>query len=253
MNKLPSNLFTLYGRQAVLEALHDTSLHPYKLHMADSNRREGAITDMLNLAQQAGIDVVWHTRLALSRISKNGKQDQGVALDLLMPNLQNEDALLAALRRGKPQRYLVLDGITNPQNVGMIIRSAAAGQINGVILPKRGCARLDALVIKASVGTFFKVPLFQCHALAPLLREAQQAGAKVAIMAADSAISLFDYSEKQHTLFVLGNETHGVSDELMQLADTRLMIPMANGVESLNVAMTATLIAYSSVCKDKEI
>lgn len=249
MHKLPSNLFTLYGRQAVLESLQDSTLTPYKLHMADSNRRDGAITEMLQIAQQRDIEVVWHTRLALSRISKNGKQDQGVALDLVMPNLADESALFAALKPRKTRRFLALDAVTNPQNVGMIIRSAAAGDIDGVILPKRGCARLDALVIKASVGTFFKVPLYQCNNLAQCLQQTQNYGCDVVVMAADSKASLFDYKTQQHSIFVLGNETNGVSREIMQLADTSVMIPMNKGVESLNVAMTATLIAYASLAK----
>lgn len=249
MNKLPSNLFTLYGRQAVLESLQDSTLTPYKLHMADSNRRDGAITDMLQIAAQRNIEVVWHTRLSLSRISKNGKQDQGVALDLVMPNLADEGALLSALKSRKSLRLLALDAVTNPQNVGMIIRSAAAGDIDGVILPKRGCARLDALVIKASVGTFFKVPIYQCNNLPQCLQQTQNYGCEVIVMAANSRRSLFDYRTQQHSIFVLGNETHGVSLEVMQLADSSVMIPMNKGVESLNVAMTATLIAYATQAK----
>lgn len=249
MNKLPANLFTLYGRQAVLEALQDNSLTPFKLHMADSNRRDGAVSEMLAIAEQRGIEIAWHTRLALSRISKNGKQDQGVALDLIMPNLADEAALWQALQRKQKQRFLALDAVTNPQNVGMIIRSAAAGEIDGVILPKRGCARLDALVIKASVGTFFKVPLYQCQQLDQCLQQAQQQHCEVLVMAADSKLSLFQHQSRQHSIFVLGNETNGVSKEVLRLADKKIMIPMNSGVESLNVAMTATLIAYAPLAQ----
>ena len=187
---LPQNLLTLYGRQAVLEALKDPQLLPFKLHLADSNRSGGTLAEILALAEKRQLPLAWHTRLALSRISKNGKQDQGVALDILMPNLQ-QAAVLSPLCQQKPLRLLALEQITNPQNVGMILRSAAAGGLDGVIIPKRGCARLDALVIKASAGAFFRTPLFVCEQLPQTLAALQQAGATLCLMAANAQENLF--------------------------------------------------------------
>ncbi len=241
--RLPGDLFTLYGRQSVLEALKDPQLTPYKLHLADSNRSGGSLGEILQLAGKKQVPQAWHSRLELSRISKNGKQDQGVALDIRVPGLQKADAL-PALMRQKHLQLLALDGITNPQNVGMILRSAAAGGMDGVIIPKRGCARLDALVIKASAGTFFRTPIFQCEQIAETLKTLQQHGATLCLMTADAEQSLFNFQAKQSAVYVLGNETEGVSTPVRQLPHTGLAIPMANGVESLNVAMTATLIAY---------
>jgi 23S rRNA (guanosine2251-2'-O)-methyltransferase len=241
---LPADLFTLYGRQAVLEALKDKSLQPYKLHLAESNRSGGTMADILQVAEQRGVPLAWHTRLALSRISRNGKQDQGVALDIRMPNLRQAREL-PGLAAGRPLRLLALDQVTNPQNVGMILRSAAAGGMDGVILPKRGCARLDSLVIKASAGTFFRVPVFVCEQLPDTLRELADHGMQVCLMAAGSRQSLFGFRPRGSVIYVLGNETDGVSAGVRQVPHTTVSVPMANGVESLNVAMTATLIAYA--------
>lgn len=90
---LPRDLFTLYGRQPVLEALQNPAIQPYKLHLADSNRSGGSLDDILKLADKREVPLAFHTRLALSRISRNGKQDQGVALDIRMPNLKTADTL----------------------------------------------------------------------------------------------------------------------------------------------------------------
>jgi 23S rRNA (guanosine2251-2'-O)-methyltransferase len=154
------------------------------------------------------------------------------------------DTLLTALQGNATLRLLALDGITNPQNVGMILRSAAAGGLDGVIIPKRGCARLDSLVIKASAGVFFKTPIFVCENLAESLEKLLTADVEVCLMAADAQHTLFQYAPKKSAVYVLGNETEGVSQNTRKLPHTALSIPMANQVESLNVAMTATLIAY---------
>jgi 23S rRNA (guanosine2251-2'-O)-methyltransferase len=240
---VPDNLFTLFGRQTVLEALQDPELRFFKLHLAESNKEGGIITDILQLAEKKGIDVSYHSRLALSRISRNGKQDQGVALDILMPQMKDSHTLIALMLQ-KPLRLIALDNITNPQNLGMILRSVCAGGMDGIILPKKGCARLDALVIKASAGTFFRTPVFICEKLPDILQTLQASGATLCIMKADAKTSLFEHSIEGTTIYILGNESEGVSDAITQLTHKGIAIPMQNGVESLNVAMTATLIAY---------
>ncbi|HSC75056.1 MAG TPA: TrmH family RNA methyltransferase, partial [Pseudomonadales bacterium] len=178
---LPHDLFTIYGRQAVLEALGDPQILPYKLHLAESNQSGGSLAAILDVAEARQVPQVFHTRLALSRISRNGKQDQGVALDIRMPNLQKTE-VLPRLATGKSLRLLALDQITNPQNVGMILRSAVAGGLDGVIIPKRGCARLDSLVIKASAGNFFRAPIFLCEQLPATLEKLSGAGMEICLM-----------------------------------------------------------------------
>lgn len=245
---LPHNIFTIYGRQAVLEALLDPQIQPYKLHLAESNQAGGTLANILEHASARGVPQALHSRLALSRISRNGKQDQGVALDICMPNLQKADSL-PSLSAGQSWRLLALDQVTNPQNVGMILRSAAAGGLDGVIIPKRGCARLDSLVIKASAGTFFRTPVFVCEHLPETLKKLSGAGIEICLMAAHAQQTLFTYQAKRSVIYVLGNETDGVSHEVRKIPHTPLGIPMANGIESLNVAMTATLVAYAAFMK----
>ena len=80
----PGRGLTLYGRKPALEALEDTSLTIHCLHLADSNRPNGIIAQIIKEAEQRGIAIRYHDRQALSRISKNGKQDQGVALDVVL-------------------------------------------------------------------------------------------------------------------------------------------------------------------------
>ena len=147
----PHGGITLYGRKPALEALRDPTLTIHCLHLATSNRPSGIISQLLEIASERQIEVRHHDRLALSRISKNSKQDQGVALDIRCESfLSVMDVSAQAFRDA---RLLALDGITNPQNVGMIIRSAVAAGIDGLLYPAKGVAALGPLVIKASSGT----------------------------------------------------------------------------------------------------
>jgi len=166
-------------------------------------------------------------------------------VDVLCPSFRSIDDFLAE-REGQPCRLLALDGITNPQNLGMVIRSAAAGAIDGILLPRKGTAALGPLVIKASAGTLYRAPLLLCASLPEALKRCQEHGAEVCTLEAQARHSVFAHRERNFCIYVLGNETEGVSAAVSALADMRLSIPMRNGVESLNVAVTASLIAYGT-------
>ncbi|KZX60196.1 23S rRNA (guanosine(2251)-2'-O)-methyltransferase RlmB [Halioglobus sp. HI00S01] len=238
-------MLTLYGRKPALEALRDRDLDCQTLHLAHSNREGGIVGELLAAAEQRGVTIKRHSREELARISRNGKQDQGVALDVLCPAFQSVESYLNNLE-GKPrQRLLALDGITNPQNIGMIVRSAAAGNIDGLLWSRKGNAAPGPLVVKASAGTLYRAPVLTCQALPEALQQCQHNGFEVCTLEADARIDLFAYRPAGHCIYVLGNETDGVSAAVSKLAQQGLSIPMNNGVESLNVAVTASLIAYA--------
>jgi 23S rRNA (guanosine2251-2'-O)-methyltransferase len=238
------SLLTIYGRKPVLEALEDESIPVHCVHLADSNRPGGIIADIERLAHRRGIAIRHHDKQALSRISKNGREDQGVAADLQLPRYQRLDAFLQHWQPTRRSRIIALDRITNPQNIGMLIRSAAAGGVDAVLIPEKGCAPLSPLVIKASAGTLFKCPVVRCGELADGLVQLQKKQARVYVLSSHAATNLFELDNDRASVFVLGNETEGVSPAISELADDRVFIPMANDVESLNVAVTGALLAY---------
>ena len=238
-------VLTVYGRKAVQEVLQDSSLACHALHLADSNIEKGIVADIRSLAQARNIPINFHSRLELSRISKNGKQDQGVAADIICPAFNTLEGYLECLADNSSVRLLALDGIGNPQNLGMILRSAAAGNIDGIIWSRRGNAALGPLVIKASAGTLYRAPLLLCQDLPQALSQCKSAGMTVCTLQANAPSTLFEYRSECSVVYVLGNETEGVSRAVSALADTALSIPMRNGVESLNVAVTASLIAFA--------
>ena len=237
-------LITVYGRKPVLEILEDNKLKIFRLHLADSNRDGGIIVQIRKLAAQRNIETCFHSRSELSRISRNSKQDQGVACDIHCPGYQPYQQALSDSPTGT---IIALDGITNPQNLGMIIRSVTASPAQALLLPSKGTADISPLVIKASAGTLFKGNILRCDSLPKALQEFKQRGYEICTLSSHQATPLSDFAPKAPVIFVLGNETEGVSPDVAALSDHRVAIPMANGVESLNVAITAALIAFRQI------
>lgn len=243
-----NQLLTIYGRKPVLEALQDPATQVHRLHLAASNRPATILNEIIQLAESKGAELIYHDRQSLSRISRNSKQDQGVAVDLICPGyVDYKEFLKTAVEpdaSGKSYDIIALDRITNPQNLGMIIRSVCAGGSYALLLPEKGCAKLDALVIKASAGTLFRATILRCGDLATSLADFRNANFSVYGLSSHAPTSLSEVQTSGHNVFVLGNESEGVSSEVARQCNKLLSIPMNNGVESLNVAVTASLLAF---------
>lgn len=245
----PANLLTIYGRKPVQEALHEPGIEFFRVHLADSNKPNRTLDDILAQCRHRGIEVQYHDRLGLSRISKNRKQDQGVAADIIGRNFDEFGDYLASPNENRFS-LLAVDGITNPQNLGMIIRCVCAGYVDGLLIPRKGCARLDSLVIKASAGTLFKARLLFCDQLSSALELAKGRGVAVYGLATEHSEAITKASLSKPRILVLGNETEGLSHAVSTLCDRHIHIPMQNRVESLNVAVTAGILAFLPLFTD---
>ncbi|WP_415408160.1 23S rRNA (guanosine(2251)-2'-O)-methyltransferase RlmB [Sulfurovum sp. CS9] len=234
-------VLTIYGRNAVMEALEDEAIVIHKLHLSKSNKDASVLEQMKSIAKKRDIKVVYHDKQSLSRISKNAKQDQGVALDIVLEHFGDEKSFKDS---NKSYRIIALDGVTNPQNLGMIIRSCAAGNVDAVLLPTKGAAQISPLVIKASAGTLFKMPIIKTTNLKKTLESFKKEGASLYTLSSHASQSYKKQAYSDKTIFVLGNESEGVSKPVEALCDENIAIPMQRGVESLNVAVTASLLAF---------
>ena len=234
-------VLTIYGRNPVMEALEDQAVTIHKLHLSKSNKDAAVLEQMKRIAQKRNIEIKYHDKQSLSRISKNAKQDQGVALDIVLEHFGDE-----AYFKDSHQEYriIALDGVTNPQNLGMIIRSCAAGNVDAVLLPTKGAAQISPLVIKASVGTLFKMPIIKTSDLKKTLELFKKEGADIYTLSSHASKSYKEQHYSTKTIFVLGNESEGVSRPIESVCNESIAIPMQRGVESLNVAVTASLLAF---------
>jgi len=245
-------MVTVYGRNAVLEALEDPTLVLFRLHCASSNQPSDIIRKIEALAQARGVETVTHTKQALSRISKNGRQDQGVALDVVTPGHKTLENHLSnvSVDDSATEEWLLVDGITNPQNLGMMIRSVAASPISGIIIPAKGNASIDALVIKASAGSLFRARILRATSIEEAIRMLKARQYQLIGLAGEAVQTLSQISVHSRRVFVVGSETYGLSNHTKQQADQLCRIPMANGVESLNAAVTASLVAFRALLQD---
>jgi 23S rRNA (guanosine2251-2'-O)-methyltransferase len=235
---------TVYGRKPVLEVLADHELTVDKVILADT-ARGAAASEILRAAGDRGVPVQRASPHRVKVLAGNGKQDQGVLADVVAPRMR---PLSAALAGGRPPRsVLLMDGITTPANVGMIIRTATAAGLDGIVLPRRGVAGLDPLVVKASAGVAFRAPLLRCATAGEAAADLRAAGYRLFGLDGRAQRTVFDGDLPGRSAFVMGGETAGVSDEVRGKVHEWLSIPMAGGVESLNVASAAAVLCFELV------
>jgi len=242
----------VFGRRAVLEALACASVEVEDVRVAkrvaaDFRRELGAACRAAEVACETVAPE------SVSQLSGEPRHDQGVAARVRLTKLMEMESFIDQ-RKGasarEPTRILALDGLTNSQNIGMLIRSAVAAGIGAIVWPLVGSPWVNGLVIKASASTVFDCPIVRCPNLVQGLSELQAAGFRCIGLAADAEQSLFDYAPPHRAVFVIGAETTGISPEARDLLDERIRIPMQGGVESLNVAVAASLLCFQVARRD---
>ncbi len=240
-----SKYLIVYGRKPVLEALRG-GLPVAQVHLADAAGGE-TVARIVEAAKARGVRVHRVPERRVHAISGNGRQDQGVAADVVAPRMQ---ALSSFVEQRTGRRHatsvLVLDGITTPANVGMILRTATAAGVDGVVVPDAGTAEIGPLAVKASAGVAFVAPILRVdraeHAVAQL------AEARFDVLAlAPGGEDLLDAHLGDRVALVLGSETSGISAEVRAGCIRTVSLPLADGVESLNVAAAAAVACYELV------
>jgi 23S rRNA (guanosine2251-2'-O)-methyltransferase len=238
---------TVYGRNPVLSALDDPELEIDKIIIAD-NARGPAIEEIVWLARDRGVQVQRASAQRVKVLAGNGKQDQGVMADIVVPKMQSLATALAS--DNPPNSLLLLDSITTPGNVGMILRTATAANVDGIIVPRRGVATIDPMVIKASAGVAFHAPILRVGTAADAAQQLREAGYTLFGLAADAKETIFTAYYPPRSAFVLGGESEGLSADVREQLTTTLSIPMASTVESLNVASAAAVLCFELLRRD---
>ena len=235
----------VYGRKPVLEALTG-SVDVARVHIADRAKGE-IVNEILEAARARGVQVNRVSARRVSSISRNGKQDQGIVADIAAPRMQSLMAFLEQ-RTGRHHAtsVLVLDGIHNPANLGMILRTATAAGVDGIVVPDAGTAEIGPLTIKASAGVAFGAPILRIDRAEYAV--AQLADERFDVLAIDAeGEDLFAAQLSDRVAFVLGNETAGISESVAHYCTRSLSVPLSNGVESLNVSAAAAVVSYELV------
>ena len=156
-----------------------------------------------------------------------------------------EDLAETLRTRGNGALLLALDGVTDPHNLGAILRSAAGAGVDGVILPERRSAAVNETVVRASAGTAGRVPVCRVVNLGRSLDDLKEAGAWIyGLAAGEGSRSYLEESFDRATVLVLGAEGEGLHAKIRERCDGLLHIPMPGGIESLNVSAAAAVALF---------
>ena len=233
------------GRKPVIEALHDATLAFDKILL--SERAHGAEIDTIRgMAASRRITVEKVAEHKVTAVARSSRHHQGVVADIVAPAMQHLNDFCERRRRGKDWAcsLLVLDQLHNPANVGMILRSATAAGIDGVVVPHKGTADIGPVAIKASAGIAFRSTILRCADTAEAMAILQDH--RFEILGLDgNGEPLFDAELPERAAYVIGNESGGLSDVVVQASNRVLAIPLRNDVESLNAAVAASLVAFA--------
>lgn len=243
-----STSIVVYGRRAVIEALDAPLVRVERVWVADRVPKE-VRREFTERCRAGGVELAIVGEGEVARISGDPRHDQGVAASITLTAVAEVEQFCESLTgaaAATPARLIALDGITNPQNVGMIARSALGAGMTAMVWPTVGSPWVSGLVIKASAGTLFRLPIVRCGRLAEGLWELKAAGFElVGLDARPDAEPLRAHAPRHRAVYIVGSEAEGLSGEIRDLVDRFVMIPMAPGVESLNAAVAASLVCFA--------
>ena len=232
------------GRNAVLESLR-APVPVIALHVGPRLDADQRVSEAIALAAGRGIPVVEAGRAELDRLS-GGAIHQGLALRVRPYSYAHPDDLVARAHDAGQQPLIVaLDGVTDPRNLGAIIRSAAAFGAHGVLVPVRRAAGVTAGAWKASAGTLARVPVAQAPNLVRTLAGYQEAGLFVVGLEAGASTPVDELSLADGPLvLVVGSEGRGLSRLVAERCDAVTRIPISGLADSLNAGVAAGIALY---------
>jgi 23S rRNA (guanosine2251-2'-O)-methyltransferase len=229
------------GRNPVLECLR-AGVPATTLYVALGADADERLTESVRRAADSGMPILEVPRTDLDRISANGLH-QGIALQVPPYEYAHPDDLLAAVRDSSTPALLVaLDNISDPRNLGAIVRSVAAFGGGGVLIPQRRSAGITAVAWRTSAGAAARVPVARATNLNRTLRDWAAAGLQVIGLDAGGDTTIGQLDATGDVVIVVGSEGKGLSRLVRENCDAVVSIPMAGTGESLNAAVAAGVV-----------
>lgn len=231
------------GRNPVFEAL-SAGLPVKRFLVAEGIERDSRVSEILRLAADRGVPLLQATRLEMDRLT-GGAVHQGVALQLPEFEYAHPDDVMAEALDAPAGLVVACDSITDPRNIGAIIRSAAAFGAHGVILPERRSAHMTAAAWKTSAGAAARVPVALAGNLNRVLTDYAKAGFVVVGLAGEGDTDISGVPGVDGpVLLVVGSEGEGLAQLVRKNCDVLASIPIASEVESLNASVAASIALY---------
>jgi 23S rRNA (guanosine2251-2'-O)-methyltransferase len=235
----------VFGRNAVVEALR-AKVPVTALYVASKIDADERVREALKIATSTGLPLLEAPRGELDRLADGGPH-QGLLLQIPPYEYSHPDELIDAVAEADEAGLVVaLDGVTDPRNLGAIVRSTAAFGGHGIIVPERRSAGMTAGAWKASAGAAVRVPVARAKNLTRTLNDFQEAGFLIVGLAVDGAIDLdeLDLDPGQSVVVVVGSEGKGLTRLVTETCDQLVRIPMAREVESLNASVATSIVVH---------
>lgn len=236
------------GRNPVVEALR-ANVPVTTLFVAEHIERDDRVREIFDIARTRGIPMLEAPRSEVDRLV-GGVSHQGVALQVPAYKYAHpEDLLAAADAANEPALIVALDGVTDPRNLGAIVRSAAAFGAHGVVVPERRAAGMTASAQKASAGAASRIPVARAVNLARALQYYADAGLRIVGLDAGGERTIGEVAadlgeENLPVVLVVGSEGKGLGRLVGETCDEIASIAIDAGTESLNASVAASLALY---------
>ena len=233
------------GRNAVTEALRaGASIDKLYIAKGETDRTLGRIAAQ---AKKAGAVVVEADRRKLDAMSATHSHQGVIAVAAAAPYATVEDILQAAAARGEPPLLVVCDELSDPHNLGAVIRTAECAGAHGVIIPKRRSAGLTAVVAKTSAGAVSYLPVARVPNLPAALKALKKQGVWVFGTAAGGPVPLYEADLRLPAAIVIGSEGDGMGRLVQESCDFLVSIPMHGRISSVNASAAAAILLYVAV------
>lgn len=233
------------GRNAVIEALRANVIID-KIFIA-KGETDATLGHIASSAREKGIVVVDADRRKLDNMSRTHSHQGVIALAAVRAYVSVDDILEIAHKKGEPPLIVVCDELSDPHNLGAVIRTADAAGAHGVIIPKRRSAGLTAVVAKTSAGAVAHVPVARVPNIPTLLKELKEEGVWVFGTAAQGTTTLYQADLKGPAAIVIGSEGDGMGRLVTEQCDFTVSIPMFGAINSLNASAAAAVLLYEAV------
>jgi len=233
------------GRNAVMEALR-SGVNIDKVFIA-KGETDSTLRHIAGIARTAGAAVVEADKRKLDSMSQTGSHQGVIAMAAFTEYVTIDDILNTAKQKNEEPLIVICDGISDPHNLGAIIRTCEATGVHGIIIPKRRSSGINATVSKASSGAVFHVAIARVANITSAIKELKKAGVWIYAAATDGDTSFYESDFSGAAAFVIGSEGTGISRLVSENCDYKISIPMSGKLASLNASVSAGVLLFETV------
>ena len=237
------------GRNPVAEALK-SGRNIDKLYIK-KGQNQGSIIPIIAMAKKKGIQITEVDSHKLDSMSETGAHQGVIALCAAAEYKTVEDILNIAKEKGEPPFIVILDRVTDPRNLGSVIRTANCAGVHGVIISKHDSVGLTSVCAKASAGAVEYTPVARVNNLAKTIDELKKQNIWVTGADASGERDLYESDLKGAVAIVIGSEGEGISRWVLDKCDFKVKIPMKGNVNSLNASVAAALFIYEAARQNR--